>query len=256
MALAHGASMDGTLDSGGVRLVSHLARPPGHARVPGLVLCHGFPSGPRGAAASATSFPELAERLAAEAGWAVLAFNCRGTGNSDGDFSVDGWLADQRAAVEHLAARDDVTGVWICGSNYGGTLAVCTAAADERIRGVATLSAPATLREWTRDPMRFREHCRAVGVFRSPDFPTDAAAWAHALVEVEPLAAAAELPPRPYLVMHGSDDDVVPVTEARRLAEAARDSSELRVVPKGGHRLRHDPRAVATLIGWLDRQYL
>lgn len=56
--------------------------------------------------------------------------------------------------------------------------------------------------------------------------------------------------------MHGSDDDVVPVTEARRLAEAARDSSELRVVPKGGHRLRHDPRAVATLIGWLDRQYL
>lgn len=256
MSVAHGASMDGSIVSDGLRLVAHLARPAGQGRVPGLVLCHGYPSGPRGAAASATSFPELAERLAEEAGWAVLAFNCRGTGNSEGDFSVDGWLADQRAAVAHMDSRDDVMGVWICGSNYGGTLAVCTAAADDRVKGVATLSAPATLREWTRDPMRFRDHCRAVGVFRTPDFPTDAAAWAHALVTVDPLAAAAEVPPRPFLVLHGSDDDVVPVSDARRFAEATGGSAELRVVPDGGHRLRHDPRAVATLIGWLDRQYL
>ena len=34
----------------GFELVAHISRPPGIARVPGLVLCHGFPSGPRGAA--------------------------------------------------------------------------------------------------------------------------------------------------------------------------------------------------------------
>jgi putative redox protein len=29
---------------------------------------------------------------------------------------------------------------------------------------------------------------------------------------------------------------------------------ELRLITGAGHGLRHDPRAVAVLIGWLDRQ--
>jgi len=31
-------------------------------------------------------------------------------------------------------------------------------------------------------------------------------------------------------------------------------AADLRIVDGGGHQLRHDPRAVATLLGWLDRQ--
>jgi putative redox protein len=30
--------------------------------------------------------------------------------------------------------------------------------------------------------------------------------------------------------------------------------AELRIVPGAAHDLRHDPRAVAVLLGWLDRQ--
>ncbi|HET9771366.1 MAG TPA: CocE/NonD family hydrolase, partial [Acidimicrobiia bacterium] len=86
--------MDDTFDSDGLRLASHLSRPPGFARVPGLVMCHGFPTGPRGGDSSASTYPELAERLARETGWAVLTFNFRGTGASEGDFSIDGWLSD------------------------------------------------------------------------------------------------------------------------------------------------------------------
>ncbi len=29
---------------------------------------------------------------------------------------------------------------------------------------------------------------------------------------------------------------------------------DLRIVANGPHRLRHDPRAIAALLGWLDRQ--
>ena len=53
--------------------------------------------------------------------------------------------------------------------------------------------------------------------------------------------------------MHGDDDDEVPVAEARLLA-AAHGSAELHIVEGAGHRLRHDPRALAVLLGWLDRQ--
>jgi putative redox protein len=63
----------------------------------------------------------------------------------------------------------------------------------------------------------------------------------------------AKIPPRPLLIVHGHDDEVVPLDAARALAEAAGDSADLRVVPGAGHRLRHDPRVVAILLGWLER---
>jgi citrate synthase len=34
----------------------------------------------------------------------------------------------------------------------------------------------------------------------------------------------------------------------------AHGSAEIQVIPGAGHRLRHDPRAIAVLLGWLDRQ--
>jgi putative redox protein len=65
--------------------------------------------------------------------------------------------------------------------------------------------------------------------------------------------AAALMEGRPLLVVHGADDDVVPVFDARVLADA-HGAADLRIIEGAGHRLRHDPRAVATLLGWLDRQ--
>ena len=58
---------------------------------------------------------------------------------------------------------------------------------------------------------------------------------------------------RALLLLQGDDDEAVPATDTRLLAEA-HGSAELRIVTGAGHRLRHDPRAVAVLLGWLDRQ--
>ena len=56
------------------------------------------------------------------------------------------------------------------------------------------------------------------------------------------------------LLIHGADDDVVPLDDARVLADAAGDEVELRVLSEAGHRLRHDPRAIALILGWMERQ--
>lgn len=246
--------MHETLDSDGLRLASHFCRPPGFARVPGLVLCHGFPQGPRGGPSSASTYPELAERLTRETGWAVLTFNFRGTGTSAGDFSLDGWLSDLRNAVGHLSERADVGGVWIAGSSTGGSLAICTAAEDERVRGVATLAAPASFSEWAANPTRLLADARSLGIIRSAGFPPDLGAWGKLFADVSPLAAASMLAPRPLLLIHGDQDEVIPLADARALYEAAYGNADLRVIAGAGHRLRHDPRAVALLIGWLARQ--
>jgi putative redox protein len=130
------------------------------------------------------------------------------------------------------------------------------AADDPEIRGVAAMSPPADFADWAADAPRFLETCRDLGVVRAPDFPADFAAWAQELKEVRAIAAIDHIPPRPILLVHGTDDDVVSMADARALADAAEDQIELRLINGAGHRLRHDPRAVAVLLGWLDRQVL
>ena len=240
--------------SEGLRLGAHFARPTGIARVPALLVLPGFPRGPGGAATVGNTDQSLCDRIAHDSGWAGLTFTFRGTGASEGDFSIEGWLADARAAVDALLARTDVTGVWIVGFRLGGTLAIVTAASDDRVRGIGTFAAPASLQTWVRDPEWFLEYARRTGVLRTAGYPPDPTAWIRAIANLDPIDAAARVCPRPWLLVHGSADDVVPVDDARLFANAADGCVDLRIVANGAHRLRHDPRAIAALLGWLDRQ--
>jgi putative redox protein len=241
-----------------VSLAAYLARPTpsaaGGAGRHGLVLCHGFPVEPSDTGPPDRGYRELADRLASDTGWAVLTLSFRGTSHSTGNFSLGGWLADLQAATEVLLATPGVDAVWTCGFAAGGALALCAAGEDSRIRGVAAFSAPADFAERAVDARRFVAQARAAGVIRDPNFPPDLDAWARELREVRPLSLIGKIPPRPILLVHGANDEVVPVLDARALADAAGGDVELRVLSGAAHRLRHDPRAIAILIGWLDRQ--
>jgi putative redox protein len=240
--------------SDGLRLPARFARPPGTARVPALLLLPGFPRGTGGAAMSGHTYPPLADRIGREAGWAALTFQYRGTGGGEGDFSIDGWLADVRAAIDVLSDRSDIASIWLAGFRLGGSLAIVTAADDARVHGIATFAAPESLVTWVPDAARFFEYCRRVGVIRNDGFPPDVSTWARAITRLDISGAASKVPPRPWLLVHGTDDDVVPISHARRLAADAGPAVEVREVHQGAHRLRHDPRAIAMLLGWLDRQ--
>ena len=246
--------MNGTFNSGGLTLSRYLARPVGvTGPLPGLILCHGFPIGPLDARQSAITFPQLIDRIANDLGWAALTFTFRGCGESEGDFSMQGWVDDLRAAIDHLHEEVEPSGIWLAGTNTGGSLALCVAASDPRIRGCALLGARADFDDWAAQPRRFLEHAREIGAIRRANFPTAFDEWSRELRRFRPVDAAARFAPRPLLIMHGEDDESVPVADSRMLAEA-HGSAELRVISGAGHRLRHDPRAIAVLIGWLDRQ--
>src|SRR5215468_10824746 len=176
--------------SEGLRLGAHFARPNSATRVPALVVLPGFPRGPGGAAALGNTDQTLCDRVARESGWAGMTFTFRGTGPSEGDFSIEGWLADVRAAVDALHTRTDVTGVWIAGFRLGGTLAIVVAADDERVRGIATFAAPASLRTWVQEPDWFLEYARRTGVLRTAGYPADPDTWIRAIANLDPLEAA------------------------------------------------------------------
>ena len=221
--------------------------------VPAVVLAHGYPSDVNAATVASSALPELADRIAGEMGWMAMALAFRGCGASEGSFSLQGWLDDLRAAVAHLEAEESVSGVWLVGFGTGGALSICAAAALPDVHGVAALGAPADFDDWASHPRRLLEHSREVGMIKESTFPTNFDGWARELRDIRAVADAPGLHPRPLLIVHGSDDDLVPVFDARVLVDAHGDA-ELRIMTGAGHRLRHDPRAVAVLLGWLDRQ--
>jgi len=246
--------MEHRFRSGALTLAGHLVRPrDASSALPGLVLAHGFPAETVGASAAGRDLPELADRIAQTLGWVVLAFCFRGAGESEGDFSLGGWRQDLEAAIAEVSAQARVGGTWVTGFGTGGALAVCAGAADPAVQGVAAVAAPADFDDWANQPRRLLEHAREIGIVRHPRFPAQADVWVRELRECRPVAVVGDLAPRPLLVLHGSDDEAVPHFDARVLSDA-HGSAELRIIGGAGHQLRHDPRAVAVLLGWLDRQ--
>jgi putative redox protein len=239
----------------GNELAAHLARP---AQVhptaqPGLVIAHGFPAEAGGGINSTSSFPELADRAATEAGWAALTFSSRGVGDSQGDFSLAGWRRDLAGAVTHLRESVTCDGVWIVGFGTGGALAIDAAARDPQIDGVAAVGVPADFDDWARNPRKLLVLAREMRIVRDERFPRDFDEWAAELSATRASQSAARLAPRELMLLHGSDDEIVPVFDAREVADA-HGSADLRIIAGAGHHLRHDPRAIAVLLGWLDRQ--
>ena len=246
-------AVNGTFRSGAHTLARHLVVPAGRDEPhPGVILCHGFPIGPLDARRSAGTFPQLIERIAHDLGYAAMTFNFRGTGTSEGDFSLQGWVDDLRTAIDVLIEECAPTGVVLIGTNTGGSIAICVAADDPRVQATALLSPRADFDDWADHPRRFLEHAREIGAIRAPGFPPSIDEWTRAFRRFRPTDAAARFAPRPLLVMHGEDDESVPTSDGRQLAQA-HGSAELSLLVGAGHRLRHDPRAIALLFGWLDR---
>jgi putative redox protein len=238
--------------AGGTKLSGHLARPDFSAASGagrhGVVLSHGFVDAAQGAGVLGYGYVELANRLASETGATVLTFDFRGTGASGGDVSLGGWLADLFAGIEMLRAVPGIEKIWLVGFATGGTLCMCAAGQDPSVSGVAAFASPVEPVEHG-DVRRSAVQVRAL----SATARTDPGEWARELREIHPTRLVAKIPPRPLLVVHGTSDDVVPLTDARAIADMAHASAELRVLVGAGHMLLHDPRAIALLLGWFDR---
>ena len=227
-----------------------LAEPPREGTGRLLLLCHGLPLGRYGGRTASSQLPALAERFSEEAGWTVAVASLRGVAGSPGTFSATGWREDLSAVLDELGA--DEGGAVLAGFGFGGALALRVGADDERIKAVATLATPSNLTNWCGPADDFAAACRRAGVVGDEPL-LEAAALVADVVALDPLGAAATLPPKRLMVVHGDDDPIVPVSAARDLIDAADGRAELRIIQGAGHWLRADPRMVATLLGWLDR---
>jgi len=216
-----------------------------------LIVSHDLPLGPGQGRVEVENLPNLADRITAATGWQVHAVCLRGVGESEGSFSVHGWLDDLSFVVAEICERSGSATAWIAGYGFTGTLGLVLAAEEERVGGVACLGSPMDLGSWCPDVAAWLPELRLSGAIRDPAFPPDVAAWAAELHSLDPMAAARALGGRPLLLVAGSEDDRALPDAARRVGDAA--GGSFRLLFGAGHRLQADPRAIALLLGWLER---
>lgn len=245
--------MESTLESDSATLTAHWSKPKKHVRRVGVIIIHGIPVGSNGGATFVSSYPELGDRLAEENGVTALFMLMRGTADSPGEFSISNWRRDIRSAVDAMAALPEIDSIVLVATSLGGVLALDHAASDERISGLVLISTPVSLESWIHNEKQFMNHIREVGLLHDPLYPGDPKVWMQEFKTLNPLDVNARLKSIPVLLIHGSDDEVVPVSAAHELQNALGENCEKRIIDNAGHRLRYDPRAVATLFGWFDR---
>ena len=202
----------------GVRLHSWLFCAPG--AMASVVVLHGHGGNKH------TTLP-LARMLYPE--YNVLLLDHRGHGESDGVRTTIGYeeRLDVHAAVDLLEARG-MGPVGIFGMSMGGATAILAAAEDPRIVAVVADSPFARLRWAVQQSAVLRGYPSLI----SPGIAylgclTTALHLRHRMRAFDPVEVVARIAPRPLLLMHGVEDDVIPVASAHALYARAGEPKEL-----------------------------
>ena len=239
----------------GITIVGQTFLPAVENQYPVVILCHGAPSG-NPPDPNDGGYPALAETIC-HRGYHVIFFNFRGTGDSGGNFAMSGWTQDLQAVVDYILGLEGnrSRALYLVGFSAGAATSVYVAARDARISGVAACACPADFSLFLErdDPEGIIADYREIGAIRDADFPASARAWLENFIPVTPADHVAEIAPRPILLVHGGQDDVVPVTHASRLYAAAGEPKELVVVAEAGHKLRREPAVIKAVTDWLER---
>jgi pimeloyl-ACP methyl ester carboxylesterase len=218
-----------TIDSDGTSLPAWFIPARAGAPGPAIVLVHGWES------ARDRTLPNA--QVLHAAGFHVLTFDVRGHGANDREhlpLTAGEFGADAVAGVTALLARPEVTTVGILGHSMGGVGALLAAAADPRIAATVAVSTPA-------GPYRLTRHTFRLAHLPIPDPIAYPLAWLTTRVFLRPrgrsvgevsATRAARTYRGPLLLIHGTDDDVVPVGHVLRLVKAARRAR--RPVPLAG----------------------
>ncbi len=238
----------------GLKIAGAIYVPEKEVPHPTVCICHGIPSGITEPGDG--GYPVLAERICSE-GFTTFIFNFRGSRNSEGNLDIRGWIRDLKSVIDYLWQQPEIdTGkLVLAGYSAGASVSIRTAANDDRIAGVASCASPAELAFMIKEPARVIQYFRSIGIIRDADFPESVEKWAVGFQEANALESIGRIAPRPLLILHGTQDDLVNVDNAHLLFRAAGEPKNLVLIEGAGHRLRREERAVRALIEWLKANF-
>lgn len=176
----------------------------------------------------------------AEASYNVIIYDYRGFGKSGGTVDRRGMIDDVKAAFAYALKRPDIDATRLVsyGHSLGGAQSV-TALGESPVKGLRAIVIDGAFAS-------YQAMARIIGGQLGASLVTD---------ELAPKDFVKKLTPVPLLVVHGTRDEVVPVSQGRQLFEAAREPKTLFEVKTGRHgtALSDDGGAYRRkMIAWLD----
>jgi hypothetical protein len=164
------------------------------------------------------------------AGFNLFVFDYRGYGQSAGRPHRAGVYEDAGAALVYLRSRDDIdpTRLLVFGQSLGGALALAMVGGGERqgVRAVVVESSFYSYRSIVRD-----------SIGKMPLFSFVKTPLARILItdDLSPADYVGRIAPIPLLLIHGTEDEIIPFRHAELLLERAQEPKTLWRVEGGNH---------------------
>lgn len=177
----------------------------------------------------------------AEAGYNVLFYDYRGFGKSGGRVDRRGMIDDVKAAFAYARSRKDVDHNRLVsyGHSLGGAQSI-TALGEAPVKGLRAIVIDGAFAS-------YQAMARVIGGQLGASLVTD---------ELSPRDFVEKLAPVPLLVVHGTRDEVVPLSQGLQLFEAANEPKTLFEVKTGRHGTALSDANGAyrkKMVVWLDR---
>jgi uncharacterized protein len=220
---------------------------------PVVVICHGIPASGAPRSTDDPGYEALANDFTS-LGIAAVIFNFRGCGDSGGNFEMMGWTYDLEAVLDKILNTPfiDPTRAIVLGFSGGGAAAVRVAADRSDVYGLAVVGTPSDFSIFEKEPVKVVSDFRERGIIRDDDFPPDIERWMDEFRLIEPRRWIPHFRGRYLLIVHGDNDELIPVQQAHDLFEKAPAGiSELEIIPGGVHRLRLDQHCLEILKKWV-----
>lgn len=193
----------------------------------------------------------VAEGLAAK-GWPCLRISFSGNGESEGRFgesTISKEIGDLRAILETIPQEKRIAYI---GHSMGAAVGVLTASTGLTIQALVSLAGMTHTADFVKREFGDVEPGKGC-MWEDGDCPLSPA-FVNDLKEIGDILDAAEKVMQPWLLIHGTADDVVPLKDSKDAFDAARCRKELLEIPDAGHVFGEDsyPRIVAAVDDFLS----
>lgn len=194
---------------------------------------------------------ELADALA-ENGWPCVRVSFSGNGDSEGEFkdsNITKEVADLGALIDQLGSGKRIAYV---GHSMGGAVGTLFAARDERVKVLVSLAGMVHTAEFVQ--REFGEVIPDEGcMWDEPDCPLSLA-YVDDLMQIENTLGAAKELRLPWLLLHGTADDVVLPSDSHDLLKVLRRPSKLVEIQEAGHSFDgHYSEITVEVAEWLEK---
>ena len=211
-----------------------------------VIVCHGFTGSKEGGGRAV----EMADNLA-DIGFSTLLFDFAGCGESEGywcDLTLTGQVNDLKSVIEwcKLKGFEDI---FLTGRSFGGSTALsCASGENNNIKAVCTWAAVAKPAELFNSLLS--DKLDGPGEDKIEIIDETGAAYQlkknffYDLENHDILDHASRIAPGKLLIIHGTDDQTVPVKQARDIYEAANEPRQLFIVEGADHRFSNHIKPV------------